>query len=111
MAHNYIEATEADFPTEVEQFDGVALVDFWATWCGPCQMMAPIIEQLGEEYKDSKDVKIVKVDVDQNPSLAEKYQVFSIPTIKYFKKGQVVDESVGVMPAGELSKRIEAARA
>ena len=109
MGH-YIEATEASFAQDVEKFDGVVLVDFWATWCGPCQMLAPIIDQLSEQYKDDEAVRIVKVDVDQNPNLAEKFQVYSIPTIKYFKNGQIVDETVGVQPATELSRRLETLR-
>lgn len=109
MGH-YVEATEATFNQDVEKFDGVVLVDFWATWCGPCLMLAPIIEQLSEQYKDDAKVRVVKVDVDQNPNLAEKYQVYSIPTIKIFKDGQIVDETVGVQPVTELSRRLEAAR-
>jgi len=111
MGHSYIEATEETFADEVEKFSGVAMVDFWATWCGPCLMMAPAIEQIGEQYKGNDKVKIVKVDVDQNPTLAEKYQIQSIPNIKYFKDGQIVDETVGVMPAGELARHIDAALA
>lgn len=111
MSHNYLEATEENFGPEVEQFAGVALVDFWATWCGPCQMMSPAIDQISEKYKDDAQVKIVKVDVDKNPNLAEKYQVYSIPTVKVFKAGKVVDEGVGVMAVSELTQRIDAQKA
>ena len=111
MSHNYLEATEENFGPEVEQFAGVALVDFWATWCGPCQMMSPAIDQISEKYKDDAQVKIVKVDVDKNPNLAEKYQVYSIPTVKVFKTGKVVDEGVGVMAVSELTQRIDAQKA
>ncbi len=73
------------------------LVDFWATWCGPCQMLGPVIEQLAEEY-EGKDVVIGKVDVDENPDLAARYGVMSVPTVILFKDGAEVERKVGVMP-------------
>ncbi|MEK7523202.1 MAG: thioredoxin [Patescibacteria group bacterium] len=81
-----------NFETEVLKNKGVVLVDFYATWCGPCKMTGPIIEQLAEEVKT---VKFVKVDVDQNQELSTQYQVFSIPTFLLFKNGQVVSQFVG----------------
>ena len=81
-----------NFETEVLKAKGVVLVDFYATWCGPCKMTGPIIEQLTEEVKN---VKFVKVDVDQNKELSSKYQVFSIPTFLIFKDGQVAGQFVG----------------
>ena len=83
-----------NFETEVLKNKGVVFVDFYATWCGPCKMTGPIIEQLAEEVKN---VKFVKVDVDQNQELASQYQVFSIPTFLIFKDGQVVNQLVGAM--------------
>lgn len=109
--HDYIIGTEANFAQEVEAFPGTALVDFWAAWCAPCQIMGPIIEDLAAKYKGEDGVKVVKVDVDSNPNLAEKLQVYSIPTIKFFRNGQMVDETVGVTLAPDLTKRLEAARA
>lgn len=73
------------------------LVDFWATWCGPCQMLGPVIEQLAEEY-EGKDVVIGKVDVDENPELAGRYGVMSVPTVILFKNGEEAERKVGVMP-------------
>lgn len=73
------------------------LVDFWATWCGPCQMLGPVIEQLAEEY-EGKDVVIGKVDVDENPDLAARYGIMSVPTVILFKDGAEVERKVGVMP-------------
>lgn len=81
-----------NFDTEVLKNKGVVLVDFFATWCGPCKMTGPIIDQLAEELKN---VKFVKIDVDQNQELASEYQVFSIPTFLVFKDGQVVNQFVG----------------
>ena len=73
------------------------LVDFWATWCGPCRMLGPVIEELAEEY-EGKDVVIGKVDVDENPVLAQRYGVMSIPTVIFFKDGEEFDRKVGTMP-------------
>ena len=81
-----------NFEVEVLKNKGVVLVDFFATWCGPCKMTGPIIDQLAEEVKD---VKFVKVDVDQNQELSSQYQIFSIPTFLIFKDGEVVSQFVG----------------
>lgn len=91
-----------EFRSEISE--GVVLVDFFATWCGPCKMLAPILEELQEELSD---VKIVKIDVDENPELANKYGIASIPTIKIFKDGNDVDTKVGFMPKEMLKESIE----
>jgi len=83
-----------NFETEVLKTKGLVIVDFYAQWCGPCKMTGPIIEQLAEEVKN---VKFVKVDVDQNQELTSQYQVFSIPTFLVFKDGQVVNQFAGAM--------------
>ncbi len=93
MANN---VTDADFQTEVLESDGLVLVDFWAEWCAPCRMLGPIIEQVGEELGDK--VKVLKLNVDENSETAQKYQVMSIPTVKLFKGGEVVENFVGLMP-------------
>lgn len=82
------------FKKEVLDFDGTVLVDFYAEWCGPCKMTGPILDQLSNE---KKDIKFVKVNVDENPGLASEYSVFSIPTFIVVKKGEVVHQFVGAM--------------
>jgi len=89
-----INASKDNFETEVLKNKGFVLVDFYATWCGPCKMTGPIIEQLSEEIKT---VKFVKVDVDKNQELSSQYQIFSIPTFLIFKDGQVVNQFVGAI--------------
>ena len=86
---------------------GVMLVDFWATWCGPCKMIAPVIEQLAGQYEGK--VIVGKVDVDQDPELAREYRVMSIPNVVILKDGQEVDRKVGAMPAAAYSQALDAA--
>lgn len=88
-----IVGTSQNFQTEVLDHAGLVLVDFWATWCGPCQMLAPIIEELEVEFKDK--LKVVKVDVDAVPDIANKYNVTSIPTVILFEKGQIKQTIIG----------------
>ena len=88
----HITGTQQNFQSEVLDFKGQVLVDFWATWCGPCQMLAPVLDEIGHEQKD---LKIVKVDVDSEQELAVKYNVSSIPTVIIFKDGQIVDTIIG----------------
>lgn len=86
---------------EEETKDGLVLIDFWATWCGPCRMQAPILEQLSEEL-DEDELKIVKLDVDENPATAQKFGIMSIPTLLFKKDGQVVKQVAGVHTKDQL---------
>ncbi len=95
--------TDQDFATEIEGHDGLAMVDFWATWCAPCRMIAPIVEQLATDY-DGK-VKVAKLDVDSNQMTAMKFNVRSIPTILFFKGGKLVDQVVGAVPKAALEAK------
>ena len=88
-----IEVTDATFQEETK--DGIVLVDFWATWCGPCRMQAPILDQLSEEL-DESELKIVKMDVDENPATPQSFGVMSIPTLLFKKDGEVVKQVVCV---------------
>ena len=90
-----IEINDESFENEVLKSDKITLVDFWATWCGPCQMMGPVVEEISKEL-DGK-VKVAKVNVDENPNLAEQYDVMSIPNFVLFKNGAVVNQAVGAV--------------
>lgn len=101
-----IEISDDVFDDEIGAYQGLAVVDFWATWCGPCQMIAPVIEQLAEEY-DGK-VKVGKLDVDANQRTAMRFNVRSIPAVLLFKDGELVDTVLGAVPKAHLVEKIEA---
>ncbi len=101
-----LELTDANFEELVLKSEKPVLVDFWAAWCGPCRMLAPIVEELGKDYGDK--VTIGKVDVDANQKYAAQYGVRNIPTVLLFKGGEVIDKQVGVAPKKTYVEKIDA---
>jgi len=96
--------TEREWETEVLQSPTPVLVDFWAIWCGPCRLIAPVVEELASQYAGK--LKVLKVDVDQEQNLAIRYGIMSIPTLLLFKGGQVVDQIVGALPRHVIEERV-----
>jgi thioredoxin 1 len=101
--------TDADFYSTVVESDKPVLVDFWAPWCGPCRMVAPVLEEIAKERGD--DLQIVKLNIDENPETASKYQVMSIPTLILFKDGDVAHKVIGALPKRRLDAEIDPALA
>jgi thioredoxin 1 len=101
-----LEVTELNFESEVLKSSTPVIVDFWAEWCGPCRMIAPIVEEIAVQY--SSRVKVCKVNVDENQSLASRYGIRSIPSLLIFKGGTVANQVIGAVPKGELVKRLDA---
>ncbi len=104
MSHP-VAVSDTSFQSEVVNADQPVLVDFWAEWCGPCKMIAPILENIAEEYSSS--LKIAKLDVDRNPAVSQQFGVMSIPTLILFKDGQPVERLIGYMPKERLLGRIK----
>jgi len=101
----YVTLTDSNFQDEVLNSDKPVLVDFWATWCGPCRMIAPAIEQLAGEFEGR--AVVAKMDVDHNPQVPMQFGVRSIPTLLFFKDGQVVDQLVGAVPKKQLANKLD----
>ncbi len=99
-------ADTANWDGEVMKSTDVVMVDFWAVWCGPCQMVAPIVEELAQEYQGR--LKVMKLNTDEAPEVAGKYQIMSIPSILFFKGGEVVEKIVGARPKQQFKEIIDA---
>ena len=93
-----IQITNENFEKEVLNYDGIVVVDFYGTWCMPCKMLAPIVEKVCRE----KNIKLAKVDIDENEELVRKYKLMSVPTLKIFKNGEEINTSVGVISESQL---------
>ncbi len=100
-----IHLSDDNFKVEVLQSSLPVLVDFWAPWCGPCKMVGPIVEELAREYAGK--IKVGKIDIDENSKVATQYGIMSIPTLMFFKGGQVIEQAVGALSKSELKKKIE----
>jgi thioredoxin len=105
---NVVEITDSNFDQQVLKSNEPVLVDFWAPWCGPCRMIAPLVEELAGENRGS--IKVAKVNIDDNPGAAQNYGVSSIPTLMIFKGGKIVNQFVGVQPKNRLQQAIDAAK-
>ncbi len=101
-----MEINEKNFEDEVLKSDLPVLVDFWAPWCGPCQMLTPILEDVANDYEGK--IKVVKVNIQENENLASQYGIMAIPNLKIFKNGQAVDEIIGLQPKEAIGEKIEA---
>jgi thioredoxin 1 len=100
MAGNTVTVTDSSFSADVLNSDKLVLVDFWAEWCGPCRMVAPVLEEIAADHKDS--ITIAKLNIDENPATARDFQVMSIPTMILFKGGEAVKQIVGAKPKAAL---------
>jgi thioredoxin 1 len=108
MAGDIIDVTDANFQAEVIEADQPVLVDFWAPWCGPCRVVAPVLEEINAERED---LRVVKLNTDDNPQTAANYEVLSIPTLILFRDGQIAKKVIGAMPKKRLEAEIEPALA
>ena len=100
-----IELTDDNFESEVIKSDKPVLVDFWATWCTPCLMVSPIVEEIAKDYADR--LKVGKVNVDQNSKTASQFGIMSIPSLLFFKRGKVVDQVIGAVPKNHLKEKVD----
>lgn len=97
---------DANFEDEVLNFKGLVMVDFWASWCGPCRMLGPVVEEIAKEYAGK--VKVCKLNVDEGPDTSSKYSITSIPTILFFKDGQIAGQTVGLQSKAALQEKLNA---
>ena len=105
MGHNTVDVTDATFDSDVLKSDKTVLVDFWAEWCGPCKMVAPVLDEIAAEHGDK--ITIVKLDIDKYPATAAKYGVVSIPTMNLYQGGEVVKQIIGAKPKSAILKDLD----
>ncbi|MCE5194322.1 MAG: thioredoxin [Nitrospiraceae bacterium] len=105
MTEGIVEATSSNWENEVIKNQELVMVDFWAVWCGPCRMIAPVVEELAKEYAGK--IKVAKLNTDENPDIASKYKIMGIPTIIFFKNGKMIDQLVGAVPKNQLKSKID----
>jgi len=105
-----LELTDQSFKQEVLDSNVPVLVDFWASWCGPCKLLSPLVEELATEYKD-KPIKIAKMEVDANEATPAQYQIMSVPTLIFFKNGQPVQQMIGMQTKADLKAALDAVMA
>ena len=105
MAGNTVTVTDTSFATDVLGSDKPVLVDFWAEWCGPCKMVAPVLEEIAAEHAEK--ITVAKVNIDENPQIARQYSIMSIPTMSVFSDGKVVKSIVGAKPKAALLRDLE----
>jgi thioredoxin 1 len=105
MSDTVKSVTTDSFDEEVVKSQGLVMVDFWATWCGPCKIVAPVVEELAKEYEGK--VTFAKLNTDENPDIASRYSIRGIPTLMFFKDGKVMDQVVGAVPKGQLKSKLD----
>ncbi|MDH4029080.1 MAG: thioredoxin [Nitrospirota bacterium] len=105
MSDAVMSVTNDTFDQNVLQSQGIVMVDFWATWCGPCKIVAPVVEELAKEYEGR--AAFAKVNTDENPDLASRYNIRGIPTLIFFKGGKVMDQIVGAVPKAQLKSKLD----
>ena len=101
-----LDVTDDTFADEIEKGEGLHMVDFWAVWCGPCRLVAPVVAELAEQYHD-KGLRVAKLDVDSNQKTTARFRVMSIPSILFFKGGALIDTVVGAVPKSVLEEKIK----
>lgn len=106
MSPEVVQLTSANFEQEVSRFPGTVMIDFWAPWCGPCRMVAPIVEELAKTYLGK--AKVAKLNTDEAPDIAGRYGIRSIPTMMFFKNGEQVAQLIGAYPKSKITEKLDA---